>query len=70
MTNLDMVTLILDVMGKPVHMYQSWINFVNDRKGHDFRYAMDASKIYKELGWSAKTKLAEGLEKTLEWYNA
>jgi dTDP-glucose 4,6-dehydratase len=43
---------------------------VNDRKGHDFRYAMDASKIYKELGWSAKTKLAEGLEKTLEWYNA
>jgi dTDP-glucose 4,6-dehydratase len=70
MTNLDMVTLILDVMGKPVNMYQSWINFVNDRKGHDFRYAMDASKIYKELGWSAKTKLAEGLEKTLEWYNA
>jgi dTDP-glucose 4,6-dehydratase len=70
MSNLDMVTLILDVMGKPVHMYQSWINFVNDRKGHDFRYAMDASKIYKELGWSAKTKLAEGLEKTLEWYNA
>ena len=70
MTNLDMVTLILDVMGKPVHMYQSWINFVNDRKGHDFRYAMDASKIYKELGWSAKTKLAEGLEKTLEYYNA
>jgi dTDP-glucose 4,6-dehydratase len=70
MSNLDMVTLILDVMGKPVHMYQSWINFVNDRKGHDFRYAMDASKIYKELGWSAKTKLAAGLEKTLEWYNA
>jgi len=68
MSNLDMVTLILDLMGKPVHMYQNWINFVPDRKGHDFRYAMDASKIYKELGWSAKTKLAEGLEKTISWY--
>jgi dTDP-glucose 4,6-dehydratase len=70
MTNLDMVTLILDVMGKPVNMYQSWINFVNDRKGHDFRYAMDASKIYRELGWAAKTKITQGLEKTLEYYNA
>jgi dTDP-glucose 4,6-dehydratase len=65
-----MVTLILDLMGKPVNMYQNWINFVTDRKGHDFRYAMDSSKIYKELGWSAKTKINEGLIKTLEWYNA
>jgi dTDP-glucose 4,6-dehydratase len=65
-----MVTLILDLMGKPVHMYQNWINFVTDRKGHDFRYAMDANKIHKELGWSAKTKIVQGLEKTLEYYNA
>jgi dTDP-glucose 4,6-dehydratase len=70
MSNLEMVTLILDLMGKPVHMYQNWINFVTDRKGHDFRYAMDANKIYKELGWSAKTKIVQGLEKTLEYYNA
>ena len=70
MGNLEMVTLILDLMGKPVHMYQNWINYVTDRKGHDFRYAMDANKIYKELGWSAKTKIVEGLTKTLEWYNA
>lgn len=70
MTNVEMVALILDIMGKPVHMYQSWINFVSDRKGHDFRYSMNSDKIFKELGWSAKTKIAEGLEKTLEWYNA
>ena len=70
MSNLEMVSLILDLMGKPVHMYQNWINFVTDRKGHDFRYAMDASKIYRELGWAAKTKIAQGLEKTLEYYNA
>ena len=70
MTNLEMVSLILDIMGKPVNMYQNWINFVNDRKGHDFRYAMNSNKIYKELGWSAKTKIVEGLTKTLEWYNA
>ena len=69
-TNLEMVTLILDLMGKPVHMYQNWINFVNDRKGHDFRYSMNSNKIFKELGWSAKTKIVQGLEKTLEWYNA
>jgi dTDP-glucose 4,6-dehydratase len=68
--NIQLVSLILDIMGKPLNMYQNWFNFVPDRKGHDFRYAMDTGKIYKELGWSAKTKLAEGIEKTLEWYKA
>jgi dTDP-glucose 4,6-dehydratase len=67
-SNLEMVAMILDIMGKPINMYQSWINFVNDRKGHDFRYAMNAEKIQKELGWSAKTDIIKGLEKTLEWY--
>jgi dTDP-glucose 4,6-dehydratase len=67
-SNLEMVAMILDIMGKPINMYQSWINFVNDRKGHDFRYAMNAEKIQKELGWSAKTDIIVGLEKTLEWY--
>jgi dTDP-glucose 4,6-dehydratase len=70
MSNLEMVTLILDLMGKPVHMYQNWINFVTDRKGHDFRYAMDSSKLERELRWKAKTKIVDGLTKTLEWYNA
>jgi len=63
-----LVSLILDLMGKPVHMYQNWINFVTDRKGHDFRYAMDSSKLERELGWKAKTNITEGLRKTLEWY--
>jgi dTDP-glucose 4,6-dehydratase len=67
-SNLEMVAMILDIMGKPINMYQSWINFVSDRKGHDFRYAMNAEKIQKELGWSAKTDIIVGLEKTLEWY--
>jgi len=57
-------------MGKPVHMYQNWINFVPDRKGHDFRYSMDATKIAYDLGWQAKTNINDGLIKTLEWYNA
>jgi len=68
MSNLEMVTLILDVIGKPVHMYQNWINFVTDRKGHDFRYAMNSSKLERELGWKAKTNITEGIRKTLEWY--
>jgi len=68
MSNIEVVSLILDLMGKPVHMYQNWINFVTDRKGHDFRYAMDSSKLERELGWKAKTNITEGLRKTLEWY--
>lgn len=68
MSNLEMVSLILDLMGKPVHMYQNWINFVTDRKGHDFRYAMDSSKLERELGWKAKTDIVDGIRKTLEWY--
>jgi len=70
MSNLQMVTLILDLMGKPVHMYQNWINFVPDRRGHDFRYSMDATKIAYDLDWQAKTNINDGLIKTLEWYNA
>ena len=66
-TNIEMVSMILDIMGK--NMLQTWINFVPDRKGHDLRYSMDSGKILKELGWRAKTPIALGLEKTLEWYS-
>ena len=44
------------------------ISYVTDRAGHDFRYAIDASKIKKELGWEPSLQFEEGLEKTVDWY--
>ena len=66
--NLTMVSMILDIMGKPPETHKNWINFVNDRKGHDLRYSMDSSKLKNELGWEAKTNIFDGLRKTVEWY--
>jgi dTDP-glucose 4,6-dehydratase len=68
LTNIQMIKLILEIMGKDVNRYTDWLNFVTDRKGHDMRYAMNAEKIYNELGWRAKTNIIHGLEKTVEWY--
>ena len=48
--------------------YKEQINFVEDRAGHDRRYAIDASKIEKELGWKAKENFETGIEKTIDWY--
>ncbi|MBR3381708.1 MAG: dTDP-glucose 4,6-dehydratase [Clostridia bacterium] len=64
MRNIDIVKLICRKLGKP----ESLITFVTDRKGHDMRYAIDPAKINRELGWLPKTKFADGLEKTIEWY--
>ena len=44
------------------------INFVTDRKGHDLRYAIDASKLEKELNWKPSITFEEGLELTVDWY--
>ena len=44
------------------------ITFVTDRAGHDLRYAIDANKIMKELGWEPSLQFEEGLEKTIDWY--
>ena len=44
------------------------ISFVSDRPGHDRRYAMDAAKIGRELGWRARESFESGLEKTVRWY--
>lgn len=44
------------------------ITYVKDRPGHDLRYALDASKINKELGWEPSVTFEEGLEKTVDWY--
>jgi dTDP-glucose 4,6-dehydratase len=48
--------------------YKEQITFVKDRPGHDFRYAIDASKIENELGWKAKENFETGIRKTIAWY--
>jgi dTDP-glucose 4,6-dehydratase len=63
--NKDVVELILELMGKDPHDY----DHVNDRPGHDLRYAIDASKLYDELGWRPKyTDFRVGLKETIGWY--
>lgn len=68
LTNNQMVVAILDIMGKPVH--DGWFNYVNDRPGHDLRYAMNSLKMRARYGWMPRHNLTMGLEKTLRWYNA
>ena len=62
--NIDIVETIQLEMG----VKKSLISFVKDRLGHDFRYAIDHSKITKELGWKPKTKFKDGIKKTIEFY--
>ncbi|MCD6569538.1 MAG: dTDP-glucose 4,6-dehydratase [Deltaproteobacteria bacterium] len=64
MENIEIVRMILDYIHKP----HSLIKFVKDRPGHDFRYAMDYSKIETELGWCPAVKFEEGIEATIKWY--
>lgn len=63
-TNLDVVKTILDIMHKP----ESLITFVEDRKGHDLRYAIDSSKVEKELGWNRTYTFEQGIKETIDWY--
>ena len=51
-----------------ISKYESLITFVKDRPGHDLRYAINAKKIQKELGWSPKETFESGIRKTVEWY--
>lgn len=64
MRNIDVVKLICKLVGKP----ESLIVHVEDRKGHDRRYAIDPAKIYRELGWMPETKFDDGIRETVEWY--
>lgn len=63
-TNLDVVKKILQILQKP----ESLIHFVTDRPGHDLRYAIDASKIEKELGWAPKAPFETRIVETVDWY--
>ena len=62
--NIDIVKLILKQMNKP----EDLIEFVEDRKGHDLRYAIDSSKVEKELGWNRTYTFEKGIEETIDWY--
>ncbi len=69
--NIEVVETICDILDKRVpttRPYRELISFVADRPGHDVRYAIDASKIAKELDWTPKETFETGLEKTVEWY--
>lgn len=71
--NIQIVEEICDVLND-IHpagsgkSYHELITFVKDRPGHDFRYAIDASKLKKEIGWEPKESFNTGIQKTIEWY--
>lgn len=70
--NIDLVKLLCSLMdaklNRPLGDSEKLITYVKDRPGHDLRYAIDASKINKELGWEPSVTFKEGLEKTIDWY--
>lgn len=71
--NIDLVTMLCDLMDElapalPVSPARQLISFVKDRPGHDRRYAIDANKIRKELGWEPQMTVESGLRQTIQWY--
>ena len=71
-TNIDLVKLLCSIMdkklGREPGTSEKLISYVTDRPGHDLRYAIDATKLNKELGWKPSLQFEEGLEKTVDWY--
>jgi dTDP-glucose 4,6-dehydratase len=69
--NIDVVRricTILDELRPTAHRHESLISYVTDRPGHDLRYAIDAAKLERELGWRAHETFESGIEKTVRWY--
>ena len=73
--NIEVVTKICELLDElrpaknlSVASYKELITFVQDRPGHDVRYAIDASKIQRELGWKPEETFESGIRKTIEWY--
>jgi len=71
-TNIDLIRKLCEVMDKKLNREPgtsaSLITFVQDRAGHDIRYAIDSTKLMTELGWKPSLQFEEGLEKTVDWY--
>jgi len=72
--NIDLIKLMCRIMdsklGRPEGQSEKLIAFVKDRAGHDLRYAIDSTKLQRELGWEPSLQFAEGLGKTIDWYLA
>lgn len=72
--NIDLIYLLCKIMdqklGRPKGTSEKLITFVKDRAGHDLRYAIDSSKLQRELNWQPSLQFEEGLEKTVDWYLA
>jgi dTDP-glucose 4,6-dehydratase len=70
--NIDLIHLLCAIMdkklGRATGDSEKLITYVKDRAGHDLRYAIDSSKIQRELGWKPSLQFEEGLEKTVDWY--
>jgi dTDP-glucose 4,6-dehydratase len=70
--NIDLIHTLCDIMdkklGREPGTNRKLITFVKDRAGHDLRYAIDSSKLQRELGWTPSLQFEEGLEKTVDWY--
>jgi dTDP-glucose 4,6-dehydratase len=71
-TNIDLIRVMCrkmdEKLGRPVGESEKLITYVKDRAGHDLRYAIDAAKIKRELGWEPSLQFEEGIEKTIDWY--
>lgn len=72
--NIDLIHLLCKIMdrklGREEGASEKLLTFVTDRAGHDLRYAIDSSKLQKDLGWKPSLQFEEGLEKTVDWYLA
>lgn len=70
--NIDLIKVLCKVMdkklGRPTGESEKLITYVTDRAGHDLRYAIDSTKLQKELGWVPSLQFEEGIEKTIDWY--
>ena len=71
--NIDLLDLLIEAFSKHINVndpgfYRSFITFVQDRPGHDLRYAIDCTKIKRELGWAPRHTISEGMRKTIAWY--